>query len=90
MAQFCSFYHKQKNPTILDIDLPTWPAKLVVPFALSVLALRLLLQIWAYLRALIQGAETPVAVPLIESAATVAAKEAQALLGNEADREAAQ
>lgn len=71
----------------LDIDLPTWPAKLVVPFALSVLALRLLLQIWAYLRALIQGGETPVAVPLIENAATVAAKEAQALLGDDGDRE---
>lgn len=69
----------------LDIDLPTWPAKLVVPFALSVLALRLLLQIWAYLRALLQGGDTPVAVPLIENAATVAAKEAQALLGDEAD-----
>ena len=73
----------------LDIDLPTWPAKLVVPFALSVLALRLLLQIWAYLRALIQGGDTPVAVPLIENAATVAAKEAQALLGDELDREVA-
>lgn len=72
----------------LDIDLPTWPAKLVVPFALTVLALRLLLQIWGYLRAVIKGGETPIAVPLIENAATVAAKEAEAVMGNINNREA--
>lgn len=60
----------------LDINLPTWPAKLVVPVALSILALRLLLQLWAYTRAIVSGTPTPVAVPLIESAAEVAAKEA--------------
>ncbi|GLO61974.1 hypothetical protein MACH09_24820 [Vibrio sp. MACH09] len=61
----------------LDINLPTWPAKLAVPVALTVLALRLLLQIWGYLRAFKQGTEYPIAVPLIESAAEVAAKEAE-------------
>ncbi|MDO6461646.1 TRAP transporter small permease [Granulosicoccaceae sp. 1_MG-2023] len=60
----------------LDINLPTWPAKLVVPFALSIFALRLLLQLWAYLRALRDGGDKPVAVPLPESAAEVAAREA--------------
>ena len=49
----------------LDINLPTWPAKLVVPFALSVLAVRLLLQLWAYARAIRTGGDQPVAVPLI-------------------------
>jgi len=63
----------------LDIDLPTWPAKLVVPVALTVFSLRLLLQIVGYTRAIIQNTDTPVAVPLIEDAATVAAKEAAAL-----------
>jgi TRAP-type C4-dicarboxylate transport system permease small subunit len=66
----------------LDIDLPTWPAKLVVPVALSVLALRLLLQIWGYARALKTGTDSPVAVPLIEDAATVAAQEAESLSGS--------
>jgi len=70
----------------LDIDLPTWPAKLVVPFALSVLALRLLLQIWGYFRALCRGDEAPVAVPLVEDAATVAAKEAESVLGENGGR----
>ncbi|MCB1773986.1 MAG: TRAP transporter small permease [Gammaproteobacteria bacterium] len=63
----------------LDINLPTWPAKLVVPFALTVLALRLLLHLWGYARAIREGSEQPVAVPLIESAADVAAKEAESV-----------
>ncbi|MCB1792372.1 MAG: TRAP transporter small permease [Gammaproteobacteria bacterium] len=66
----------------LDIHLPTWPAKLVVPFALGVLALRLILQVWAYARAALRGDNEPVAVPLIESAADVANKEAEAVLGD--------
>jgi len=66
----------------LDINLPTWPAKLVVPIALTVLALRLILQMWAYLRAVKEGGDQPVAVPLIENAATVAAKEAESVMGD--------
>lgn len=61
----------------LDINLPTWPAKLVVPVAFTILALRFLLQIWGYFRALREGGDEPIAVPLIESAAEVAAKEAE-------------
>lgn len=67
----------------LDINLPTWPAKLVVPFALSVLALRLLLQLWGYARACYRNDAQPVAIPLIEDAATVAAKEAQSVIIDE-------
>jgi TRAP-type C4-dicarboxylate transport system permease small subunit len=63
----------------LDINLPTWPAKLVVPVALTVLALRLVLHLWGYLRAIREGGDEPVAVPLIENAAEVAAAEAKAL-----------
>jgi len=66
----------------LDIDLPTWPAKFVVPFALSVLAIRIILQIWGYSRAIINGSDEPIGVPLIEDAATVAAKEAESLTGS--------
>ena len=60
----------------MDISLPIWPAKLVVPFALTVLAIRLLLQLWAYARATRNNTDHPVAVPLIEDAATQAANEA--------------
>jgi TRAP-type C4-dicarboxylate transport system permease small subunit len=69
----------------LDINLPTWPAKLVIPVALSVLALRLLIQLWGYARAIREDAERPVAVPLIESAADVAAKEAEAVFSESGD-----
>ncbi len=65
----------------LDINLPVWPAKLVVPVALSILALRLCLQVWGYTRAIIEGGDSPVAVPLIEDAAAVASAEAEAVMG---------
>lgn len=63
----------------IDINLPTWPAKLVVPVALTVFALRLLLQLWGYGRAIYRNDPAPVAVPLIEDAASVAAAEADSL-----------
>ncbi len=67
----------------IDIDLPVWPSKLVVTVALTILALRLLLQVWGYLRALMQGGDCPVAVPLVEDPATLAAQEAQSVLGED-------
>ena len=63
----------------IDIRLPIWPAKLLVPVAFSVLCLRLALQIWGFGRALVLGLEAPAAVPLIEDAAAQAAHEAEIL-----------
>jgi len=71
----------------LDIDLPTWPAKLVVPVALGFLSLRLLLQLWGYTRALRNDSSSPVAVPIIEDTATLAAREAEAMLGEKFGQE---
>ncbi|MEL6125234.1 MAG: TRAP transporter small permease [Pseudomonadota bacterium] len=68
-----------------DIRLPIWPAKLVVPVAFAVISARLALQLVAYGRAIWSGSLTPVAVPLIEDAATVAAKEAATVSGLEKD-----
>ncbi len=65
----------------MDIALPLWPAKLLAPVAFSVLCLRLVLQLWAYGRAFITGADRPVAVPMIESVETQAAKEAASVSG---------
>lgn len=67
----------------IDIGLPIWPAKLIVPMAFSVLALRLLLQIWGYGRAFVLGLEHPVAVPLVQSAAEQAMAEAEHLDGRD-------
>lgn len=59
----------------MDIGLPIWPAKLLVPLALTVLSLRLILQIWAFTRAVITKDPRPVAVPMIEDVATQASHE---------------
>lgn len=67
----------------IDISLPLWPAKLLAPVAFSILAARLMLQLWGYGRAIRTGTDQPVAVPLIEDAATVAAKEAETVSGFE-------
>ncbi len=67
----------------IDIALPLWPAKLLVPFSIAVLWVRLVLQIWGYWRALKTAAHAPVAVPLIEDAATVAAHEAETVSGRD-------
>ena len=67
----------------IDIKLPIWPAKLLVPVAFTVLAMRLVLQLWAYGRAFVTGADEPVAVPLVEDVATIAAREASAVSGRE-------
>ena len=67
----------------MDIALPIWPAKLLAPVAFGVLCLRLLLQVWAYLRAIVLGGSSPIAVPLIADAATQAAMEAEHVSGSD-------
>ena len=66
----------------IDISLPIWPSKLVVPIAFGVLVLRLMLQAAAYARAFWMNIDRPVAVPLIQSVAEQAAAEAEQLEGN--------
>ncbi len=65
----------------IDISIPLWPAKLLVPVAFSVLALRLMLQLWGYGRAFVLGLVEPIAVPLVLSAAAQAAEEAEHVTG---------
>ncbi|MCR9112251.1 MAG: TRAP transporter small permease [Rhodobacteraceae bacterium] len=67
----------------IDIGLPLWPAKLIVPVAFFVLCLRLCLQLWGYGRALVLGLDRPVGVPLVQSAAEQAAAEAEQLEGRD-------
>lgn len=63
----------------IDIGLPLWPAKLLAPVALSVLSIRLVLQIWGYARAFVLNQTSPVAVPLTEDIETQARKVADQL-----------
>lgn len=51
----------------IDIELPTWPAKLVVPVMLSVLLVRLIIQLAGYLRLALNPDLPPVAVPVMKT-----------------------
>ncbi|MEM6305368.1 MAG: TRAP transporter small permease [Pseudomonadota bacterium] len=67
----------------IDVGIPTWPSKLVVPIAFVILSLRLLLQAWGYGRAFVLGLENPAAVPLNLSVAEQARIEAESLEGSD-------
>ncbi|RMH47178.1 MAG: TRAP transporter small permease [Alphaproteobacteria bacterium] len=66
-----------------DLQIPTWPVKMVVPVMLTTLLARLALQTWGYLAALVSGASEPVAVPLPEDPAQQALHEAETVSGRE-------
>lgn len=51
----------------IDIELSTWPAKLVIPVALSILLIRLTIQLLGYLRMTFWPAGEPAGVPLIKN-----------------------
>ena len=70
---FCS------RDSSIDIGLPTWPSKLVVPFAFTVLSCRLILQAVGYSRALIFDLKKPPAVPLPISSSEQAKIETEAI-----------
>lgn len=66
-----------------DIHLPTWPAKALISAMLLLFCVRCVLQLWGYARGISSGEEEPVAVPLIEDAATQAQHEAETVSGLE-------
>ncbi len=59
----------------IDIEIVTWPAKLLVPVALAMLLARLVLQMAGYLRLAARPEAEPVAVPLLKDAEQAAAEE---------------
>ena len=67
----------------IDIGLPLWPAKLVVPVAFTLLWVRLVLQLWGYGRGLVHGGDAPVAVPLPEDPMEQALHEAETVSGHD-------
>lgn len=77
-----NFYNAwSKGDSSMDIKLALWPSKLVVPVMLSVLLLRLLLQLWGYLRMLADPLGTPIAVPVPETVEQAARREIEEALG---------
>jgi C4-dicarboxylate transporter DctQ subunit len=51
----------------IDIELPTWPGKLIVPVMLSILLVRLVIQLLGYIRLAANPDLEPVAVPVMKS-----------------------
>lgn len=83
-----SLYHFDRSWSIgdstMDIRLPTWPSKLVIPTALSLLLLRLLMQIYGYARLVADPTRKAVAVPVIEDVEEVAKHEIEEAFGEDA------
>lgn len=51
----------------IDIELPTWPAKLLVPVMLSVLLVRLCIQLLGFVRLTLNPDRLPVGVPVMKT-----------------------
>ena len=73
----------QLGDSTIDIKLPVWPTKLIVPFVLTVLWVRLVLQSIDYARLIRYPLATPVAVPTLETIEAQAQKEIEEALGRE-------
>lgn len=66
---YYSFKHFQRawviGDSTIDIQLPTWPSKLMIPIAFATLTLRLLVQFAGYVRLIIDPKLQPIGVPTI-------------------------
>ena len=67
----------------MDIKLPVWPSKLAVPFALSVLWLRIVIQVVDYARLVRHPEAEPIAVPRLETIEEQAKAEIEESAGRE-------
>ena len=67
----------------IDINLPIWPTKLLVPAVLAVLWVRLTLQALDYVRLIRYPQAQPIAVPVIETIEVQAQHEIEEALGRE-------
>ncbi len=73
----------QLGDSTIDIKLPVWPTKLLVPFVLVVLWVRLALQAADYARLIRYPNAPPIAVPVIETIEVQAQNEIEEALGRE-------
>jgi C4-dicarboxylate transporter, DctQ subunit len=73
----------QLGDSTIDIKLPIWPTKLLVPIVLAVLWVRLVLQALDYGRLIGHPNAAPIAVPVIETIEVQAKNEIEEALGRE-------
>ena len=69
----------------IDIEIPLWPSKLLVPVAFAVLLVRLFIQLLGFLRLSAHPEAEPVGIPLIETVDEQAQHEIETGLAGEAD-----
>jgi TRAP-type C4-dicarboxylate transport system permease small subunit len=74
----------EKGDSTIDIRLELWPSKLIVPIALTLLAVRLAINIWGYLRLATDPNRAPLGVPERHDAATEAREEIEHAMGHDA------
>lgn len=78
----------QLGDSTIDIGLPIWPAKLVIPLAFGVLWVRFALQLVGFLRLFLYPNAEIIAVPVIEDVTAIARHEIEDALGEEAAKQA--
>ena len=69
----------------IDIEIPLWPSKLLVPVAFAVLLVRLSIQLLGFLRLSAHPDAEPVGIPLIETVDEQAQHEIETGLAGESD-----
>lgn len=73
---FDHFYRAfEFGDSTIDLELISWPAKLVVPIALGLLLVRLCIQFLGYVRMLINPSLKPIAIPDLKRPEDVASEE---------------
>lgn len=83
-ASFTNFLRAYSiGDSTMDIRLPTWPAKLMVPLALSVLWLCLSLQICGYVRMIAHPDAEPIGIPKLVTIETQVQDEIAEVLGKQ-------
>ena len=70
----------------IDIELPVWPSKLLVPFAFGVLIFRLFIQLIGFIRLFLHPDAEPIGVPVIETVDEQAQHEIDAGLAGEDEK----
>ena len=81
-SSFGNFYRAlHLGDSTMDIKLPVWPSKLMVPVALSVLWVRLIMQLIGYLRLVAHPYAQPRGVPVLSSVEEQARTEIEEALG---------
>lgn len=76
----------ENGDTTIDVDMPIWPSKLMVPLALSVLTVRLFIQLAGFIRLFLHPKEQLIGVPRMETVEDMAQAEIDAGLAGEEEK----